>query len=284
MWQLRNVGTVQGQLDLGFDDIPGKLVRVTPARLGTWAACPRRYRMAYLDRPTPSRSGGWAHSTLGAVVHNVLRAFFEFPDDLRTPERAALLIHRYWSSEGFQNAAQAADYRARAEKWVTDYVRELEPGFTPLAVERWVSAPLETIIAEGRVDRIDQRDELVIVDYKTGRHGLTTGDASKSLALAMYALASERMLHQRCRRVELHHVPTGRVDAWEHTEDSLAEHLSRAQTLASELAQASENPSGADESFPPSTGRHCAWCDFRAHCPEGQQAAAEIPSWALLGE
>lgn len=277
---------MQEQLGLGLEGIPSKLVRVTPARLGTWAACPRRYRMTYLDRPTPSRAGAWAHSTLGAVVHNALRAYFELPVDRRTPERAALLVRRYWSSEGFEGPAQAAEYRARAEEWVADYVQPLDADFTPLALERWVSASAGTIIAEGRVDRIDQcNGELIIVDYKTGRHGLTIGDARDSLALGLYALASGRMMRRRCRRVELHHVPTGVVDVWDHTEESLARHLERAETLARELQSATEEwEEGADpnRTFPVRPGRHCSSCDFRAHCPEGQQAAAEIPPWALL--
>ena len=216
--------------------------------------------MTYLDRPTPTRSGAWAHSTLGAVVHNALRAVFESPADQRTPERAAMLVRRYWTSEGFAGPSQAADYRARAGKWVAD----------------------------GREDRIDQRGgELVIIDYKTGRQALTVGDARDSLALALYALASRRTLHRRCTRVELHHLPTGQVVAWDHTEDSLARHLQRAEKLAEELQQATEAwEAGADRdvTFPARTGRHCTWCEFRAHCPEGQQAAPELAPWALLGE
>ncbi|MGB8202633.1 MAG: recombinase RecB, partial [Pseudonocardiaceae bacterium] len=61
------VRRAQGELELG--GLPRPLVRVTPAKLATWTGCRRRYRMAYLDRPTPPRGGAWAHSTLGAVVH-----------------------------------------------------------------------------------------------------------------------------------------------------------------------------------------------------------------------
>jgi putative RecB family exonuclease len=283
---LRSVGCVQGQL--GLEGIPSKLVRVTPARLAVWEGCPRRYRMTYLDRPTPVRTGAWAHSTLGAVVHNALRAFFELRPQQRTAERAAMLVRRHWKSEGFANPAQAAEYRQRAERWVSDYVGQLDVDATPLAVERWVSAPTGTIIAEGRVDRIDQRNgELVVVDYKTGRHALSVQDARDSLALALYALASRKALHRPCHRVELHHLPTGQVVGWDHTEESLGGHLERAERLAEELQAATDAwEEGADTHamFPPRTGRHCSWCDFRAHCPEGQHAAPEIPPWGLLRE
>lgn len=251
-----------------------------------WSQCPRKYRMTYLDRPTPARSGAWANATLGAVVHNALRAFFELRPEKRTPERASALVRDYWKADGFAGSEQAAQYRQRAQEWVGSYVEQLEPGATPLAVERWVSAPMGSIIAEGRVDRIDERGgELVVVDYKTGRHGLRVDDARHSLALGLYALAARKNLRRPCRRVELHHLPTGTVAGWDHSAESLAELQDRAERLAGELRAATDAlEDGADrqETFPARTGRHCSWCDFRAHCAEGKQAAPDLPSWALL--
>lgn len=284
--QLRILVHVQGQL--GLEGIPSKLIRVTPARLAVWSGCPRRYRMTYLDRPAPARTGGWAHSTLGAVVHNTLRAVFELPPEQRGPDRAAALLHRHWNADGFADAEQAAEYRSRAQQWVSDYLASVDSQANPVALERWVSASAGTIIAEGRVDRVDRRgDELVVIDYKTGRHVLTEADAGDSLALALYALAVRKTLHAPCRRVELHHLPTGRVLAWEHTDESLQRHLERAENLAAEFQEATEALSGGADpltTFPARTGRHCSWCEFRARCPEGQSAAPEIPRWALLAD
>ncbi|GAB3284727.1 PD-(D/E)XK nuclease family protein [Parasphingorhabdus pacifica] len=244
--------------------------------------------MTYLDRPSPPRSGAWAHSTLGAVVHNVLRAFFELPPEERTPDRMPRLLRRYWKSDGFAGADQVAEYRARAERWLTDYVERNDVSETPLAVERWVSAPAGTIIAEGRADRIDERGgELVVVDYKTGRHGVNPDDARDSMALGLYALAARKTFRAKCDRVELHHLPSGGVVSWEHTEESIGAHLRRAEQLAEEIRTATEAWEAGDGSartFPARTGRHCAWCDFRAHCPEGRETAAGAPSWALLGD
>jgi RecB family exonuclease len=275
---------VQGQL--GFDSMPVRLIRVTPSKLATWADCPRRYRMNYLDRPTPPRGGAWAHSTLGAVVHNALRAFFDLPVPRRTPEAAGALVVSNWSGEGFADGAQAAEYRDRARGWVSDYVTGLDPGADPVGLERWVSAPAGRIVAEGRVDRIDQRGaELVIVDYKTGRHGLTVEDARTSQALALYVLAARRTLRRPCTKVELHHLPTGEVSAWEHTEESIARQLARAEESAEEIQLAADTlAAGGDQDilFPPRTGRQCSWCDFRRSCPDGQAAAPSMDPWAML--
>lgn len=286
------VATSTGSVDavaqqLGFESMPTRLIRVSPARLATWTDCPRRYRMAYLDRPAPPRGGAWAHSTLGASVHNALRAFFELPAARRTADEAAGLVRGYWKSDGFADEEQSGRYRERAQDWVADYVAGIDPQDEPVGLERWVAAPVGTIIAEGRVDRIDERGgELVIVDYKTGRHALSTDDARSSAALAMYAVAARRTLRRECHTVELHHLPTGEVHSWEHTEDSLARHLRRAEESAADLQLAKDTlDAGGDPDilFEPRPGRRCAWCDFRRSCPEGQAASPELEPWALLG-
>jgi RecB family exonuclease len=164
------------------------------------------------------------------------------------------------------------------------YTTGLDPAMSPRAVERQVATRTDVLALHGRVDRLDERDgELVVVDYKTGRRPPEEGDARASPALALYAFASERMLRQRCRRVELHHLPTGRVVVAEHTDESLARHIRRAESIAVDAVAATEQLAAgqsADAAFPPRPGPLCSWCDFRRHCPEGQAAGPEITPWA----
>jgi putative RecB family exonuclease len=269
---------------LGLDFEAPRLVRVTPARLASWDDCPRRYRLTYLDRPAPVRSGAQGASTLGAVVHLALRSLFALPPAERSPQAAARLVDRHWSSEGFRDAAQAHDYRERARGWLADYA-EGAADVEAVGLEQWVSAAVGGIVAEGRVDRIDRRgDELVVVDYKTGR---TPGedDAKASRALALYAVATERTLRRRCAEVELHHLPSGQVTAWRHDRASIAAHLGAAERSAAALAAAADDlEAGAepDTRFPAVPSPRCGSCDVRRHCPEGRAAAPESVPWAQL--
>jgi putative RecB family exonuclease len=278
---------VNGGAQLGFDFAATRLVRVTPSRLATWRDCPRRYRMTYLDRPSPPRGGAWASSTLGAVVHLALRALFELPAAERTPRVAAALVGRHWTSEGFRDAAQAAEYRGRARAWVADYaaLHGTDPQGGPVGLEQWVSTATDRIVAEGRVDRIDRRGaELVVVDYKTGR-APTAEDARSSQALALYAVATERTLRSPCTQVELHHLPSGEVLTWRHDRASLGEHVRQAEETAGELAAATDELAAggdAEALFPPRPAPRCGTCDMRRNCPEGRAAAVEREPWALL--
>jgi putative RecB family exonuclease len=273
-----------GQLGLDFETT--RLVKVTPSRLSTWADCARRYRMTYLDRPAPPRGGAQAASTLGAVVHLALRALFDLPPAGRTRSAAAALVDRSWSSEGFRDAEQAATYRERARGWVADYAAELDADDEPVGREQWVSVTTDRIVAGGRVDRIDRRgDELVIVDYKTGRWVPTEQDTAESRALALYALGAERTLRRPCVQVELHHLPSGEVHAWRHDRASLAEHLHRAETTAGELsaaADALDRGGDPDALFPPRPAPRCGSCEMRRNCPEGRAAAPEAAPWDQL--
>jgi hypothetical protein len=277
---------------LGFEGMPRRLYPCTPTRLSAWLDCPRRYRMSYLDRPPPPKGPPWAHNSLGAAVHNALAGWWRLTLAERTVAAAGRLVERGWIDEGFADRAQSALYRQRGVDMVQRYVAGLDPADEPAGVERTVSTRTDTIVISGRIDRLDSRPvevepgtELVVVDYKTGRHLLSVDDTRSSMALALYALAAARVLRQPCHRVELHHLPTGQVFAWSHSGESLARHLSRAEDIARECAAADETmrdglpPERYDEVFPPRPSASCGWCDYLRHCPEGAAAAVTRRPW-----
>lgn len=267
--------------------VPPRLLTCTPSRLAAWLDCPRRYRFSYVDRPTPPKGPPWAHNTVGAAVHVALASWWSLPVADRTPQAAARLLRTRWTPQGFRDDAQAADWRERAAAMVERYVDGLDPADEPLGVERTVALKTDRLAVSGRIDRLDRRDdELVVVDYKTGRHVLTTDDARGSLALAIYALAAARTMRRRCVTVELHHLPTGTVVTWQHTDETLGRQLGRAHEIAVEAAEAQATAAASgdlDAAFPPRPGQLCGWCDFRAHCAEGQAASPQptLP-WAGL--
>jgi putative RecB family exonuclease len=271
---------------LGFDGMPTRLFSCTPSRLGSYEDCPRRYRMTYVDRPQPPKGPPWAHTSLGAALHNALRAWWSLPRQRRTPEAARTVLRGAWIADGFRDDAQQAEAGERAVGWLEAYLRGVDPDAEPIGVERTVATKTGTLAFSGRIDRLDDRDgELVVVDYKTGRSELTSDDARGSAALALYALATARTLRRPCRRVELHHLPSGTVHSWEHTEESLARHVRRAEETAADIMAATDAVRGgadADEAFPATPGALCSWCDFRRHCPEGRAASTEREPWAAL--
>jgi putative RecB family exonuclease len=290
-----------------LDGMPARLWTCTPTKLDTWLSCPRRYRFTYLERRP--KGAPWAHNSVGAAVHNALRDWWTQPVDRRTPETADELVRRAWIDEGFRDSAQSAQWQDRAAGMTASYATTLDPTDEPVGIERTVGHKTHGLALSGRVDRIDRRpsedggEELVVVDYKTGRRPLTTDDARSSLALALYVIAVRRTLRIRSRRVELHHLPTGTIAAHDHTEESLERHLERAAEIGAEasaadaawregLAERVEDAAAGDADaieaidavLPPVAGPGCAWCDHRRWCPQGQDAAPALEPWAGLAE
>jgi RecB family exonuclease len=272
---------------LGLAGMPRRLFSCTPSRLTSWADCPRRYRMTYLDRPRPSAGPPWAHNSFGASLHAALAGWWRLPLGQRTVASAGALVEAGWLTEGFRDEAQSRGWRAHGRAMVQRYAATLDPGREPVGVERTVAARTRRLALSGRVDRLDDRtDELVVVDYKTGRRPLTVDDTRGSLALALYAVAAGATMRRRCTRVELHHLPSGEVYSFDHTDESLQRHVRRAEQIADDASAAAEtslNTAAADP-FPARPGAQCGWCTFRAHCPEGAAVVpAQLP-WAGLGE
>ena len=295
---------------LSFGGMPEKLYPCTPTRLTCWLDCPRRYRMTYLDRPPPPKGAPWAHNSLGASVHNALAGWWRRPLPGRTVTAAGDLLQAGWIAQGFADERQSARQRARARAMVESYVATLDPADEPLGVERTVATRTDRIAVSGRIDRLDERlaapavppgpvgpapqagrdrgTELVVVDYKTGRHLLGTDDARSSLPLALYAVAAARSLRRPCHRVELHHLPSGTVLGWEHTDGTLARQVRRAEDIAAECAGADQayrgglEPARYGEVFPPRPGPGCGWCDYRQHCAEGAAAGPARRPWDAI--
>ena len=269
-----------------FAGMPTPLYSGSPSRLLAWLDCPRRYRMQYLDRPRPQARPQRAHTSVGIATHNALRDFWDLPAAQRTPAGVAELVRSSWIDVGFRDPEQSAAWRLRVRDAVTEYLRVSDRDNQPVGIERSVSLKTDEVAITGRIDRLDDRQgELVVVDYKTGRQVPTDDDARTSLPLALYAVAAARMFRRPCHRVELHHVPSGTVASHEHTDESLARKIAEAESIASDLrrADAEFKEVGVESTrFAPRTSAICSWCDFRAHCPEGQQMGPEKSDWAGL--
>ena len=287
---------------IGFDGMPQALFPCSPSKLTTWLDCPRRFRLQYLEKKKAPFS--WAHNSLGSSAHIALSKWFDLDVSARTPEAGAALVRASWVHDGFRDEEQSLMWQQRTAEMVAKYLSDVDPQSEPLARERQVAFTSDVLALAGKVDRVDiEHDEegehAVVIDYKTGKHILTDDDARTSLALAAYVLGVRRTMKKRSYRVELHHLPSQRVSSFEHTEESLARHLSRADSIGRE-AQAATTEFAAldkamqngeadaierlDEVFPAQPGGLCGWCDMRRWCSVGQQAAEAKQAWAGLAQ
>mgnify|MGYP006276887505 FL=1 len=263
-----------------------RLYPLSPTKAGVWLDCRYRFFLQYVARVP--RRGSWAHLSMGNAIHGVLRDAFDLPAAARTPEGITAMMTRQWSDEGFHDPQQSRHWRDRAAEMTERYLGALDPQFEPRSREQNLGARTEAITITGRIDRLDERADgsVVVVDYKTGRSVPDEDEARSSMALAAYALCVRQSLRRPCHVVELHHIPSGSVASWEHTDDTLARHLERIDRVGREMAAAEAAwTAGAGEVstlFPASPGPLCGWCDYREECVDGQRAAERRDPWAGL--
>lgn len=250
--------------------------------MNTWMTCRRQYFFQYVRRLPVS--GQKAHLSLGNSLHAALR---DVAMPIGAPLTPAQLLEKNWQTAGYRDQQMSDSIKSVAHVWLEQYLLN-EGELNPAGVERAVQYPRDGYVLNGRIDRIDRRtvenqDQIVIVDYKTGKGVPTEAEARGSLALAFYAVAAWKLLRTPCYRVELHHLPTGTRAVATHTDETLARHGRRLDDLAKEIIGArtafEADDSQPDAQFAPSPSSMCRWCDFREHCIEGQAQGEAVVPW-----
>jgi hypothetical protein len=200
---------------LGLDFEAPRLVSVTPARLGTWDDCPRRYRLTYLDRPAPvaRRRAGGEHAGRGRAPRPAVAV--RAAARRAHPGRGGRARRPQLDSEGFRDAEQAPTTGSAPAGGSPTTPRE------PAEVE---PVGLRAVgVGGGRADR---RGGPGRPDRPAGRRAgrgrlqdrpaVPTGE--DGAARARWRLTRWRGAHAAppCVEVELHHLPSGHVRGWRH--------------------------------------------------------------------
>jgi hypothetical protein len=269
-----------------------RYVKLSPTKAAAWVDCPRRFFYSYAER-RPVKST-WAHFVYGNAVHRCLKQWFDLEPDQRTTDVIEQAITKSWSDDGFRDVDHSHAWRDKAIAVVLAYVANIDPNLEPLASERTLAFKDDAcgFVMEGRVDRLDEDgSSVMVVDYKTGKSVPSPDDVRGSEALAMYAVMVQRVLGRHCSSVALHHVPSGNVVSWHHSQESLTRQVDRMGAIASDIRVAEDtwestdhDDQALDDLFPPKPGGLCGFCDFWNVCAAGQGHASRREPWEGLPE
>ena len=237
-------------------------VRLSFSRIDTYESCPRKFRYAHVDR-LPARPG--PHLSFGISIHRALEAFYDrkLPSCPTEDELLGFLYER-WDASGFAELSRAeqVEFYRHAQAVLRGFHRREAPGYRlPAATEAWFELPVayEAVVV-GSIDRVDVDDDghLHVVDYKTNRKVKDRTRVASSLQLALYALACRHLYGALPATVSLDFVVPGvRITVAREELDLEAARRAVLETAAAVRA----------ESYGPTPGPLCDWCDFKPLCP-----------------
>jgi putative RecB family exonuclease len=271
---------------------------LSPSSIDLWLQCPRKFR----EEKVRGREGGTGEAALmGTYVHLILERLMQLPSGQRTVSAARELTLSAWddfaSTESWlgwaaDNEPDLTSFRRRAWASVCGYFDIENPnGVEVLDTERFMSTTVEGVPLRGIVDRVDRDvfDDVVIVDYKTGKVPAPWFRASKFRQLNLYAAMYESLLGERPAEGRLLFTSFGEVIGTTIDAESTAAAVEVASTAWVEIGD-----SFAAGRWDASPGPLCGWCPFVAECEAGlaevraRRAAGKLkqsaPAWELAGE
>jgi hypothetical protein len=121
---------------------------------------------------------------------------------------------------------------------------------------------LGEFVLTGRIDRLDEWPDgtLEIVDYKSGRGGVTREDVASDLAMACYQLLATHNYPDRPILATIHALRSGERASWSMPKDELAAFSEDIRALGIEILNRDW------EVVTPAWKELCPECDFRPLC------------------
>lgn len=271
---------------------------LSPSSIDLWLQCPRRF----YEEKVRGRHGGVSEAALlGTFVHLALEKLMQLPAGERTVAEARKQTLDAWSEFSASkdwlgwvasSEVDVTSFRRRAWGSVCGYFEIENPnGVEVLATERFMSAEVGGVPLRGIVDRVDRDvfDDVVIVDYKTGKVPAPWFRESKFRQLNLYAAMYEVLEGERPDEGRLLFTSFGEVIGTTIDAESVSGAVDAASTAWVEIGD-----SFAAGRWEPKPGPLCGWCPFVGECEEGlaevreRRAAGKLkksaPAWELAGE
>ena len=235
-----------------------RILRLSPSAIETYSHCPLRYKLER-DWNLPEEPG--AAMQFGQAIHTALMGYFDAQRKGRNLDAETVIASFLdeFAKAKIDEPLQRELYEKNGRRQLTAFLnsRAATPHGRVAMVEHRIDMEIAGVKVTGRIDRVDEgEDGLTIVDYKTGRPK-SQEVADKSLQLSIYALAMQKqgpLKEVIFENLEDHStVSTNRTSI----------DLKKAEQKIAEVAD--DIRAGK---FDPDPGLHCAWCAYRALCPE----------------
>lgn len=169
-----------------------KIDYLSVSQIETFDNCPLHYKLKYIYKlPTPKS----ASTSFGITIHESLRQIYRaLGDGLPLDQQKILSVYEQnFVDEGFENKKHKDQFYKKGREYLIGYFKnEFNKKIIPDKLEfKFGLKIFKDLKIGGTIDRIDKisKDEIEVVDYKTGANIPSQKEVDKNLQLSIYALA-----------------------------------------------------------------------------------------------
>lgn len=260
---------------------------LSPSRASQFKTCPKQFKFANIDKLKEPTNEVQAK---GTTVHQALEDLFDLPKEERSIEKLHNLFRDAWTKvrgnddhfDLFDSVEEERDWGIDGLKLLNNYMTMEDPtSFEPLEREKWVRGTIEDLNLRGILDRMDRNEkgELVIVDYKSGKAPMAQYKEPRFFALKLYALLIKEELGEMPAELKLIYLKNSTIHSLKVTKDSLNEVKEEVLEIWNEIKKSFKN-----NDFPATPNPLCDWCYFKPICPAFNEDPPDTEELRKLNE
>ena len=244
---------------------------LSPSKVSSFKDCALAFRLSVIDRvPEPPSP----HAAKGTLVHRALELLMweEEPRDRTLPaalDKLSRAVPEVLDGDEYLGLGLSADERAEfvddAESLVRNYFELEDPTrVRVIGTELRMHVTIGTLKLSGIIDRLelDDNDDLVVTDYKTGRAPSINFEHSRLGGVHFYAFLCEQLLGRRPARIQLLHLREPLSIVATPSDQSIRGLQQQTVAIWAAVEQACQR-----EDFRPKPGRLCDYCSYHQFCP-----------------
>jgi len=260
---------------------------LSPSRASQFKTCPKQFKFANIDKIKEPTTEIQAK---GTAVHQALEDLFDLTPEERTTEKLHNLFREAWTKVRgndehhnlFSSVEEEREWGLDGLKLLNNYMSIEDPtSFEPLERERWVRGSIEDLNLRGILDRMDRNNkgELVIVDYKSGKAPLAKYKEPRFFALKLYALLIQKELGEMPSELKLIYLKNSTIHTLKVTQDSLDKVKIEVLEIWNNIKKAFES-----NEFPATKNTLCDWCYYKPICPVFNENAPDTEKLKEINE
>jgi putative RecB family exonuclease len=244
---------------------------LSPSRASQFKTCPMQFKYANVYKIKEPTNEVQAK---GTTVHEALEKLYDLPQDERNLDNLHNLFRKVWTDvRNNDEHVHLFDTQDKEREWGIDGLKLLSNYFTledptkfePLERERWVRGAIDDLNLRGILDRMDKNEkgELIIVDYKSGKAPIAKYKEPRFFALKLYALLIKDEIGETPAELKLIYLQNSTIHSMKVDDEML-------ENARIEILEIWNNikESFKKNDFPTIKNTLCDWCYYKPICPE----------------